>query len=232
MTSPLYTRRPLDLPAPLPIWDDMSRYKLPDLPYDYDALEPHISAAIMKLHHDKHHAAYVKGANDALDRLADARQRGDFANLHLLEQQLAFNLSGHVLHSIFWRNLSPEGGAEPRGALLEQIDRDLGGFRAFKQQLTQAAATIMGSGWAALCWDPIGRRLVTAQIHDHQSEVTQAGLPLLVIDAWEHAYYLQYKNEKTKFFEVLWNLWNWSDVSARFVAAQGVDLQLEEMIQP
>src|SRR5262249_13389564 len=149
----------------------MATYKLPDLQYDYGALEPHISAEIMKLHHDKHHAAYVKGANLALEKLAEARQKNEFATITLLEKQLAFNLSGHVLHSIFWRNLSPEGGDRPDGALAKQIDQDLGGFDAFKKQLTQAASTIMGSGWGALEWDPVGRRLVTTQIHDHQSEI-------------------------------------------------------------
>jgi superoxide dismutase, Fe-Mn family len=210
----------------------MAIYKLPDLKYDYGALEPHISAEIMKYHHDKHHAAYVSGANQTLERLAEARDQSDFKTIALLERLLAFNVSGHVLHSIFWRNLTPDGGDRPSGKLSQQLDRDFGGFDPFRQQMTQAAVTIMGSGWAALAWDPVGQRLVTAQIHDHQSEITQAGLPLLVLDAWEHAYYLQYKNEKAKFFEAVWNLWNWNDVAARFLAAQKVDLQLEEVIQP
>jgi Fe-Mn family superoxide dismutase len=210
----------------------MPTYTLPDLAFDYGALEPHISAEIMKLHHDKHHAAYVKGANTALDKLAEARSKDDFATIALLERQLAFNVSGHVLHSIFWRNLTPKGGDRPSGTLQQQIDRDFGGFDIFKTQLIEAANTIMGSGWGALLWDPVGRRLVTAQIHDHQSEVTQAGLPLLVLDAWEHAYYLQYKNEKAKFFEAVWNLWNWEDVAKRFVAAQKLDLQLTEVMSP
>jgi Fe-Mn family superoxide dismutase len=210
----------------------MAIYKLPDLKYDYGALEPHISGQIMELHHDKHHAAYVKGANAVLEKLADARQQGDFHTIALLERELAFNVSGHVLHSIFWCNLTPGGGDRPQGALATRIDSDLGGFDAFQKQLTQAAVTIMGSGWAALEWDPVGRRLVTTQIHDHQSETTQAGLPLLVLDAWEHAYYLQYHNEKAKFFDAVWNLWNWPDVAARFEAAQKLDLRLEEVLQP
>jgi Fe-Mn family superoxide dismutase len=181
---------------------------------------------------DKHHAAYVKGANLALEKLAEARQKGEFTTIALLERQLAFNVSGHVLHSIFWCNLSPEGGDRPDGALAKQLDKDLGGFDAFQKQLTEAAGTIMGSGWAALEWDPVGKRLVTTQIHDHQSEITQAGLPLLVIDAWEHAYYLQYHNEKTKFFAAIWNLFDWKDVAARFTAAQKLDLKLEEVLQP
>jgi Fe-Mn family superoxide dismutase len=210
----------------------MPTYTLPDLRYDYGALEPHISAEIMRYHHDKHHAAYVKGANETLEKLADARRKCDFKTIALLERQLAFNVSGHILHSIFWCNLSPDGGDRPINGLATQIDTDFGSFDAFQEQLTQVANTIMGSGWAALAWDPMGRRLVTTQIHDHQSDTTQAGLPLLVLDAWEHAYYLQYKNEKAKFFDAVWNLWNWDDVFARFQAAQSVDLKLEQVMQP
>ncbi len=204
----------------------MARYVLPDLPYDYGSLEPHISADIMRLHHDKHHKAYVDGANAALEALEEARQKNDFARLAALERSLAFNVSGHVLHSLFWQNLTPDGGDRPTGDLASALDRDFGGFAHFRAQLTKAASTIMGSGWAALCWDPLGRRLLTAQFHDHQSEVTQGSVPLLVIDAWEHAYYLQYKNEKVQFFEALWNLWNWEDVEARFAAARRLDLGL------
>ena len=210
----------------------MSKYTLPDLRYDYGALEPHISGRIMELHHDKHHAAYVKGANTALEQLHDEQVKRDFTRLATVERALAFNVSGHVLHSLFWRNLTPKGGGVPTGVLAQAIEHDFGGFDRFKEQLVQTATTIMGSGWAALCWDPVGKRLVTAQIHDHQSEVTQAGLPILVLDAWEHAYYLQYQNEKAKFFEAVWNLWNWQDASARFVAVQKIDLRLESVIEP
>lgn len=207
------------------------RYTLPDLPYDYGALEPHVSGRIMELHHDKHHAAYVKGANTALEQLEAARKAGDFTRIAALEKALAFNLSGHVLHSIFWQNLSPSGGGQPSGPLAEAITRDFGGFDPFKAQLNACASTIMGSGWAALAWDPLARRLVTTQIHDHQSEITQGGVPLLVVDAWEHAFYLQYFNEKAKFFAALWNIFNWSDVAARFDAAQAVDLRLAGAIE-
>jgi Fe-Mn family superoxide dismutase len=207
-------------------------YALPDLKYDYSALEPHISGKIMELHHDKHHAAYVKGANDALTQLEEVRRTDDFRRISALEHLLAFNVSGHVLHSLFWQNLMPKGGGRPAGELAQAIDRDFGNFDSFRKQLTQAAATITGSGWAALSWDPLGRRLMTTQIHDHQSETTQAGVPLLVLDAWEHAYYLQYFNEKAKFFEAVWNLWNWNDVAARLRVAQGIDLKLENVIAP
>jgi Fe-Mn family superoxide dismutase len=208
-----------------------NKYVLPDLRWDYDALEPHLSGRIIELHHDKHHRAYVQGANQALEQLDQARAKSDYTRIAQLERALAFNLSGHVLHSLYWQNLAPDGGDRPAGELAKAIGRDFGGFDSFKSQLVQVAATIMGSGWAALCWDPVGRRLVTAQIHDHQSEITQAGLPIMVIDAWEHAYYLQYFNEKAKYFDAIWNLWNWSDVADRFARVRGVDLRLGDVVE-
>ncbi len=204
----------------------MAEYRLPDLQYDYAALEPHISGRIMELHHDKHHATYVEGANAALEQLDEARHKGDFTRLAGLERSLAFNLSGHILHSLFWQNLTPKGGGTPDGELAEAIERDFGGFDAFKRQLSQAAATVMGSGWAALVWEPLGARLLTTQIYDHQSNLSQAGIPLLVIDAWEHAFYLQYQNRKTEFFEAIWRVWNWRDVADRFRAARQVNVNL------
>jgi Fe-Mn family superoxide dismutase len=206
----------------------MTKYALPDLPYDYGALEPHISAKIMQLHHDKHHKTYVDGANQTLDALTDAREKNDFARIAALEHQLAFHVSGHVLHSIFWKNMSPNGGGEPTGALASAIDRDFGGFAKFKQQLTKAAATCMGSGWGALMFDTLSGRLITTQIHDHESQTVQGGLPLLVLDAWEHAWYLQYLNEKTKFFDAIWNVLNWKDVAERYERVRGVSLIPEQ----
>jgi superoxide dismutase, Fe-Mn family len=202
----------------------MTKYVLPDLPYDYGALEPHISAKIMQLHHDKHHKAYVDGANQTLESLEEARQKNDFARIAALEHALAFHLSGHVLHSLFWKNLSPDGGGKPTGALASAIDKDFGSFDGFKNQLTKATATCMGSGWGALAWDTLGGRLVTLQIHDHESQTGQGALPLMVIDAWEHAYYLQYLNEKAKFFDAVWNVFNWKDISERFQRASAIKL--------
>lgn len=204
----------------------MAKYTLPELRYDYGALEPHISGKIMQLHHDKHHAGYVAGANKALEGLEEARAKNDFAKIASLEKALAFHLSGHVMHSLFWQNLKPQGGGEPGGELGEQIKRDFGSFAGFKAQLIQATGTIMGSGWGALAWEPVSKRLITTQIHDHQSETGQGTVPLLVIDAWEHAFYLQYMNEKMKFFEAIWNVFNWDDVSARFAQAKKLDLGL------
>jgi len=202
----------------------MARFALPDLPYDYNALEPHISARIMELHHDKHHKAYVDGANKTLEQLQEARTKGNFDVVGALERTLAFHVSGHVLHSLFWQNMTPNGGGKPTGELAAGIDRDFGSFDAFKQQLNKTAATIMGSGWAALMWDPISQSLMITQIHDHQSDTFQGSVPLLVLDAWEHAFYLQYVNEKAKFFEAVWNVWNWKDVAERYDAARKLNL--------
>ncbi|HKD18563.1 MAG TPA: superoxide dismutase [Thermoanaerobaculia bacterium] len=204
----------------------MTKYTLPELQYDYSALEPHISGKIMELHHDKHHAGYVKGANSTLEKLGEAREKEDFTRLGAMEKALAFNLSGHVLHSLFWQNLAPKGGGEPKGELAEQIKKDFGGFAAFKRQLTEAASTIMGSGWGAVVWEPLAGRLLTTQIYDHQSNLAQAGVPIMVLDAWEHAYYLQYENRKTDFFQVVWNVWNWKDVAERFEAVQHLDVAI------
>ena len=204
----------------------MANYTLPDLRYDYAALEPHISGKIMELHHDKHHAAYVKGANTALEKLDEARQKEDFTRLGSLEKALAFNLSGHVLHSLFWQNLTPKGGGRPSGELGAAIDEHFGGFEKLKKQMTEIAGTIMGSGWAALVWEPVGRRLLTTQIYDHQSNLSQGGMPILVLDAWEHAFYLQYQNRKTEFFDAIWNVWNWQDAADRFDSARQVNVEL------
>ncbi|WP_083974208.1 superoxide dismutase [Herbidospora daliensis] len=198
----------------------MGQYTLPDMPYDYAALEPAITGEILELHHSKHHAAYVKGANDTLDRLAEVRDKGDFSGLVGLEKTYAFNLSGHVLHTIFWQNLSPDGGDRPDGELGDSIVEHFGSFEAFQKQLTTATATVQGSGWGVLAWEPLGRRLIVEQVYDHHGNVGMSSTPLLVFDAWEHAYYLQYKNVRPDYVEKLWSLINWNDVIARFDAAR------------
>jgi Fe-Mn family superoxide dismutase len=195
-------------------------YTLPDLPYDPGALQPHISGRIMELHHDKHHAAYVKGANTALDKLQEIRAKGDFTAISLLEKNLAFNVSGHVLHSVFWTNLSPDGGGEPTGALAAALGDTFGGFASFRQHMVEAAGSIQGSGWALASWEPVAGRIMVQQVHDHQGNHGQGTIPLMAIDAWEHAYYLQYENQKALFFEAIWNVVSWSDVSRRFDAAR------------
>ena len=201
----------------------MGTYALPDMPYDYAALEPAITGQILELHHAKHHAAYVKGANDTIEQLAEIRDKDQITPTGLvgLEKTYAFNLSGHVLHSIFWQNLSPDGGDRPAGALAAALDEHLGGFEAFKKQLTVATASVQGSGWGVLAWEPLGKRLIVEQVYDHHGNVGQGSTPLLVFDAWEHAYYLQYKNVRPDYVTKLWDLVNWEDVTARYTAATG-----------
>ena len=192
------------------------KYTLPDLPYDYAALEPHISAKIMELHHDKHHATYVAGANTALEKLAAAREADDLAAVNLHEKNLAFNLGGHVNHSVFWQNLSPEGGDKPTGELASAIDEYFGSFDAFRDHFTAAATTIQGSGWAILAYEPIGGNLVIEQMYDQQNGVPVATIPLLQLDMWEHAFYLDYQNVKADYVKAFWNIVNWADVQQRF----------------
>lgn len=199
----------------------MAIYTLPDMPYDYGALEPAMSGQILELHHSKHHAAYVKGSNDTLDQLAEARDKGDYAALVGLEKTLAFNLSGHVLHSIFWNNLRPGSSADrPDGDLSAAIAEHFGSFEAFSAQLSTATKGVQGSGWGVLAWEPLSQRLIVEQIYDHHGNVGQGSTPILVFDVWEHAYYLQYKNVRPDYVDRLWNLVNWSDVTKRFDAAR------------
>lgn len=197
-------------------------YVLPDLGYDPGALEPHISGRIMELHHDKHHAGYVNGANTALARLHDIRENGDFTAISMLEKNLAFNVSGHVLHSVFWTNLSPDGGGEPTGDLAELVEQTFGGFAAFRRQMTKVASTVQGSGWALASWEPVAGRLVIQQVFDHQGNHGQGTIPLLALDAWEHAFYLQYENRKADYLAAFWNVVSWSDVASRLARARSV----------
>ncbi|WP_423463421.1 superoxide dismutase [Promicromonospora sp. MS192] len=198
----------------------MPVYTLPDLPYDYAALEPHISGRIMELHHDKHHAAYVAGANAALDALAQARETGDLAAVNLHEKNLAFNLGGHTNHTVFWHNLSPEGGGEPDGELAAAIADQFGSFAAFQAHFAAVATGIQGSGWAVLGWDGVGQRLAVFQLFDQQANVPLGITPLLMLDMWEHAFYLDYLNVKADYVTAFWNLANWSDVGARLDRAR------------
>jgi len=198
----------------------MAKYTLPELPYDYAALEPHISATIMELHHSKHHQTYVNGANTTLDLLAEAREKGDFANINRLQKDLAFNLGGHTNHSIFWTNLSPNGGDKPTGDLEAAIDDQFGSFDAFRAQFTAAALGVQGSGWAGLFWDSIGQNLLIQQFFDQQGQIVAGTVPLLLLDVWEHAYYLDYKNVRADYVKAFWNIANWADAQERFTAAR------------
>ena len=197
----------------------MAEYTLPDLPYDYGALAPHIAPEIMELHHSKHHNTYVTALNGVLDKLAEARAAGNFDAIVGLEKTLAFNLGGHVNHSAFWQNLSPEGGDKPDGELAAALDEDFGSFDAFQAHFTAAATTIQGSGWAILGWDQLGKRLLVHQLYDQQSQLPAGQVPIVLLDMWEHAFYLQYKNVKPDYVTAWWNVVNWADAQQRFAAA-------------
>lgn len=198
----------------------MSVYTLPDLKYDYGELEPNLSAKILQLHHDKHHAAYVTGANETLEKLADARKGENFTAINQLEKSLAFHISGHKLHSILWSNMTPKGGGEPTGEVKGLIDTDFGGFTAFQKQFNAASAGVQGSGWGVLSWEPLSGKLIINQVYDHQSEHAQGSVPLLVCDVWEHAYYLQYENRRAEWINAFWKVINWSDVNRRLSEAK------------
>lgn len=198
----------------------MAEYTLPDLAYDYSALEPSISGRIMELHHSKHHQTYVTGANTALAQLAEARESGNLANVNKLEKDLAFNLGGHVNHSIFWTNMSPNGGDKPTGELAAVIDDTFGSFDAFQSHFTATALGVQGSGWSVLAWDVIGQRISVFQLFDQQGNVPLGLVPLLMLDVWEHAYYLDYQNVRADYVKAFWNIVDWANVQARFTAAR------------
>ncbi len=198
----------------------MSKYVLPELSYDYGALEPHISGRIMELHHSKHHAAYVAGINTALEQLEEARAKNEFGNINKLQKDLAFHLGGHVNHSIFWNNLAPNQGEKPEGELAAAIDEFFGSFDAFRAHFNAAALGIQGSGWAFLAWDSLGERLIIEQLYDQQGNLAAATVPVLMLDMWEHAFYLDYQNVKGDYVKAFWNIVNWADVQARFAAAR------------
>jgi len=198
----------------------MADYSLPDLPYDYGALEPSISGQIMELHHSKHHQAYVAGTNTALEQLAEARSANALGTVNMLSKNLAFNLAGHVNHSVFWTNMSPDGGDKPTGELASAIDEFFGSFDAFRAHFAAVALGIQGSGWTILAWESIGQKLIIEQLYDHQGNLAAGTVPLLLLDMWEHAFYLQYRNVKADYVNAWWNVVNWADAQARFIKAR------------
>lgn len=197
----------------------MAIYTLPELPYDYSALEPHISGKIMELHHDKHHSAYVAGANAALENLDAAREAGDLSKINQFSKDLAFNLGGHSNHTIFWNNLNPNGGGEQEGEIAEAIKDSFGSFEKFKAHFTAAATGIQGSGWAVLAYDTISHKLVIFQLFDQQGNIPVGLVPLFMLDMWEHAFYLDYLNVKADYVKAIWNIVNWENVNDRLAKA-------------
>lgn len=210
------------------IWNDFIRnepipiggHVLPSLPYPYESLEPYIAKEIMELHHKVHHQGYVNGLNKAEKMLQQARKENDYDLIKHWSRELAFHGAGHYLHSIFWNNMSPKGGGEPKGDLESQIKKDFGSFDDFKQQFSKAAENVEGVGWAMLVWSPRSHRLEILQVEKHQNLSQQDIVPILVLDVWEHAYYLQYKTDKKAYINNWWNIVNWSDASKRFREAE------------
>ena len=197
-------------------------HELPPLPYAYDALEPYVDEQTMRLHHDIHHKGYVTGLNSAEAKLAEARANGDFSSVKHLSREAAFHGSGHILHSIFWPNMiaASEAKAAPDGALAEAIDRDFGSFGAFKAQFVAASVAVEGSGWGILAYRPADDALVILTAEKHQNLTQWGVVPLLVLDVWEHAYYLKYQNRRPEYVNGFFNIINWDDVADRFAEAK------------
>jgi Fe-Mn family superoxide dismutase len=208
------SRYPVTRPVPI------GGHKLPPLPYSYDALEPYIDEQTMRIHHDKHHQTYVDGLNKAEMMMARARATNDFELIKHWEREAAFNGAGHYLHTIFWQIMSPMGGGVPQGELAEQIIRDFGSFEAFKRHFSQAAEKVEGGGWALLVWSPRAQHLEILTAEKHQNLSQWDVIPLLVLDVWEHAYYLSYQNERAKYINAWWNVVNWPHVQDRYLQAR------------
>ncbi|NLZ29138.1 MAG: superoxide dismutase [Methanomicrobiales archaeon] len=194
------------------------KYELPPLPYAPDALEPYISKEQLSLHHDKHHQGYVTGANANLEKLEKARQEGVDLDMKALLKELSFNIGGHVLHTLFWPSMAPAGtggGGTPGGALADLIDREWGSFDRFKSEFSKAASSVEGSGWAALAYCTITDRPMIMQIEKHSNNVFPSFPVLMVLDVWEHAYYVDYRNNRGQFIDAFWNVANWDAVNQR-----------------
>lgn len=195
-------------------------YTLPPLPYGYKALAPYISEDQLTLHHQKHHQAYVTGANAILEKLDKARKDNADLDMKALLKELSFHLGGYRLHTLFWENMAPAGaggGGVPKGELSDAMNAEFGTFERFKKEFTQGASSVEGSGWAVLTYCMNSRRLMLMQVEKHNVNIIPGYRILMVLDVWEHAYYLDYKNDRAKFIDAFWHLVNWDEVQARFV---------------
>lgn len=192
-------------------------YVLPKLPYDYGDLQPYMSKEQLTIHHDKHHQAYVNGANAILQKLDKARKEGADLDVKSALKELSWNIGGNLLHSLFWNNLAPpkKAGGKPSGALGDALDKEFGSFDRFKKEFTQAAASVEGSGWAALTIDKQTKRPIIMQIEKHNTNVYPGFHILMVLDVFEHAYYIDYKNDRAKYIEAFWNIVNWNKPNER-----------------
>lgn len=202
-------------------------HRLPPLPYPYDALEPVISATLLRLHHDRHHRSYVEGLNRAELMLVEARRRGDFSLVKHWEREIAFHGSGHILHSIYWANMTPWGGGGPGRLVKEKVTTSFGSLSTFKEQFSRAAQDVEASGWAVLVWQPSFGRLEILTAEKHQNLTQWGVIPILVLDVWEHAYYLDYQNRRRDYIDAWWQLVNWAEVERRLRLALQASVPLE-----
>ncbi|TFB24035.1 superoxide dismutase [Filobacillus milosensis] len=200
----------------------IGEHTLPPLPYAYDALEPYIDEKIMRLHHDKHHRGYVNGLNKAEREMEKARKKNDYDLIKHWEREAAFHGAGHYLHTIFWYIMDPDGGGKPKGDLLKAINQSFGSFDKFKKHFSEAAKNVESVGWAILVYSPRSHRLEILQAEKHQNLTQWDVIPLLVLDVWEHAYYLQYENNRGKYVDQWWNIVNWDEVEKRYKEAKKV----------
>ncbi|MFQ5654519.1 MAG: superoxide dismutase [Planctomycetota bacterium] len=196
-------------------------HTLPELPYEYSALEPHIDARTMEIHHSKHHQAYVNNLNNAEEELRSAVQSGDVHAVVRLTAAVNFNGGGHANHTLFWSVMGPGCGGEPDGEVRSAIDDAFGDFGAFQKHFSGATAAIQGSGWGWLCWSPTTRSLVHHCTQNQDNPVKVGLVPILGLDVWEHAYYLNYQNRRPDYIKAWWNLVSWAEVARRFEKARG-----------
>ncbi|MZP28837.1 superoxide dismutase [Heliobacterium undosum] len=202
-------------------------HQLPPLPYPYNALEPVIGAETLKIHHDRHHLSYVEGLNKAERKLVEARQQNDFSLIKHWERELAFHGSGHILHSLYWAIMAPPSrGGQPGPHTRGQVAAYFGNFRSFQEQFSAAAADVEGSGWAVLVWNPAWQRLEVLMVEKHQNLTQWGAIPILTVDVWEHAYYLNYQNRRRDYINAWWQLVNWLEVETRLLLAMQGQLPL------
>ena len=201
--------------------EEAKLYVLPKLPYDYKDLAPYMSEEQLKIHHTKHHQAYVNGANAILQKLDKARKEGTDLDVKSTLKELSFNIGGHLLHSLFWGNLTPatKTSGKPSGIFGEAMEREFGSFERFKKEFTQAAVSVEGSGWAALTFCKQTNRPIIMQIEKHNTNVYPTFRILMVLDVFEHAYYIDYKNDRAKFADAFWNIVNWDEINKRLEKA-------------
>ncbi|MGM0577991.1 MAG: superoxide dismutase [Myxococcota bacterium] len=199
----------------------IEEYTLPPLPYDKGALEGFLSAEILELHHDKHHAGYVKGLNETLAAMEEARKKGDLGSIKSLERALAFHGSGHVLHTLYWNSMSPDGGGAPKGVLKTMLERSFGSVDAFRKHFAAATKKAEASGWGILAYEPFGKRLIVLTAEHHQQMGLHGSVPLLACDVWEHAYYLKYQNRRAEYVDKFMDVIHWDYAARRLASTLG-----------